>query len=336
MSWCLFIPYCAKPSWRMPWCCLMLFPRLDRYTLRPGVSAPFSAARTFGDILQALSDVGGVDMVVVSWEEAACAVGASGGGWDNDDKTEGAAAAISEADRWARGETHGSVGVVTVDGAACPTAASAPVSMLNRRSSCWRSCSALLSSRCSRRSSAWNSLSSRASSRERSRSSADCCQLRKLARALSRLPWPPHLAPPLFHDDFPPRRRFLCLAEVEGWEPSLRGGSGVSSGPGPPTTWPAAVAEPAMFKSLRSKRNGGERSYFTTYCLINSTLFPSLLLWTAVVFFLFTCFICFLLSLYCTASTWVHILFSECEGMFKTTINDLWTFEQPMTGYCKV
>ncbi|TNN87823.1 hypothetical protein EYF80_001787 [Liparis tanakae] len=66
-------------------------------------------------------------------------------------------------------------------------AASAPVSMLNRRSSCCRSCSALLSSRCSLRSSACSSLSSRASSRERRRSSADCCHFRKLAKALSRL-----------------------------------------------------------------------------------------------------------------------------------------------------
>lgn len=139
--------------------------------------------------------------------------------------------------------------VVTVAGAPCLTPTSAPVSMLNRRSSCCRSCSALLSSRCCLRSSACNSFSSRASSRASQRSSADCCHVRRQARALSRRPWLQPRAPPWSHDAFPPRRCFFCRAEVRGGQTFLCC-SGMSCGTGP-SSWVAAVAGPAMFESLK-------------------------------------------------------------------------------------
>lgn len=129
-------------------------------------------------------------------------------------------------------------------------AASAPVIMPKRRSSCCRSCSALRSSLSSRRSSACSSRSSRASSRESRRSSAERCQVRKLASALSRGLWPP-LLPPCSRDVRPPRRRFLCLPAARGWGTFL-GCRAASCEPGrAPSWWAAAVAEPVRLRSLK-------------------------------------------------------------------------------------
>lgn len=238
----------------MPRCCRMLLPRFDRYTLRLGISAPLSVAKAFCGILQA---VAGADCdFAVSSVEITCVAGASGSGCGEEDDTGGVAVAVWEAERWAEGETEESVGAVV--GAPCLAANKAPVSMLNSWSSCWRSCSALLSSRCPLRSSACHSRSSCASSRERRRSSADCCQFRKLTRALPRLPWPLTRS----HEVLPPRRRFLCLTELDAWKPSLLGCSDISCVTGSP--WGAAVVDPAVFKSLKpgniKKKN--KNSYF--------------------------------------------------------------------------
>lgn len=61
-------------------------------------------------------------------------MGASGGGWDEDEGAEGAGVVISEAEKRAKGEVAGSLCVVVC--VPSLTASNTPVSMLNRRSSC--------------------------------------------------------------------------------------------------------------------------------------------------------------------------------------------------------